>query len=223
MRHWAGRSIRMARPGVAQYFVTIPPTTLGELAKTLQTRLHAQTMRVDGDPKLPITHVALIPGAGGLEKHVRALNVPGVDVLIAGEASEWESVEYVRDAVAQGRGKSMILLGHEVSEEPAWSGVRRSCGSCFRGSRWIMWWRDRRFGVRTIRFSRSCPERLRTVAPGRKKSRWSGKSKGNHGGSSLRMTCSGDPAAAGDLREVHWNRCLRVELNLEFCRRHFPN
>lgn len=38
-------------------------------------------------------------------------------MLIAGEAAEWETVEYVRDASAQGRHKGLILLGHEVSEE----------------------------------------------------------------------------------------------------------
>jgi putative NIF3 family GTP cyclohydrolase 1 type 2 len=119
---WAQYPRGLGYPGetakVAQYFVTIPPTTLGELAKTLQTRLHAQTMRVDGDPAQTVTRVALIPGAAGLQEQVRALNAPGVDALVAGEASEWESVEYVRDAVSQGRKKGMILLGHEVSEEP---------------------------------------------------------------------------------------------------------
>lgn len=101
-----------------EYFVTIPPTTLGELVKSLKDRLHAETMRVEGDPSLSITHVALIPGAAGLKEQVEALNAPDVELLIAGEASEWETVEYVRDAVAQGRHKAMILLGHEVSEEP---------------------------------------------------------------------------------------------------------
>lgn len=100
------------------YFVTIPPTTLGQLAETLRQQLHIQTMRVEGNPDLPIAHAAVLPGASGLSKQVMALNQPQVDVLLAGEASEWETVEYVRDAVAQGRPKAMILLGHEVSEEP---------------------------------------------------------------------------------------------------------
>ena len=98
--------------------VTIPRTTLAELARSLQSRFHMQTMRVEGDPALPITHVALVPGSAGLTQQVMALNQPGVDLLLAGEASEWETVEYVRDAVAQGWPKSLILLGHEVSEEP---------------------------------------------------------------------------------------------------------
>ena len=106
-------------PGVpGQYFLTIPPTTLQQLTQKLQQQLYAQTMRVEGDPRSTISHVAIIPGAAGLEKQVLALRQPNVDLLIAGEASEWETVEYVRDAVLQGRHKALILLGHEVSEEP---------------------------------------------------------------------------------------------------------
>jgi putative NIF3 family GTP cyclohydrolase 1 type 2 len=101
-----------------QYFVTIPQVTLAELSRSLQSKLHIQTLRVEWDPNLSISHVAFLPGSSGLEKQVFALRQPAVEVLIAGEASEWETVEYVRDAVAQGRPKALILLGHQVSEEP---------------------------------------------------------------------------------------------------------
>lgn len=100
------------------YFVTIPPTTLGRLAESLRQQLHIRTMRVEGNPGQPITHVAVLPGASGFARHLLALSQPQVDLLLAGEASEWETVEYVRDAVAQGRPKSLMLLGHEVTEEP---------------------------------------------------------------------------------------------------------
>lgn len=100
------------------FHATIPPTSLAALATEIQARLKANTMRVVGDPSLVITHVALRPGASGLEKQVAALRPEGVELLIAGEASEWETVEYVRDASGQGRHKALILLGHEVSEEP---------------------------------------------------------------------------------------------------------
>lgn len=116
-----------------QYFVTIPQTTLAELSTFLQTRLHIQTLRVEGNPKLAITHVAFLPGASGLEKQVLALRQPEVEVLIAGEASEWEAVEYVRDAAAQGRPKSLILLGHQVSEEPGMEQCAKELRELFPG------------------------------------------------------------------------------------------
>jgi putative NIF3 family GTP cyclohydrolase 1 type 2 len=100
------------------FFLTIPPTNLLVLAKEIQTKLKANTLRVVGDPNLVITQVALRPGASGLETQVAALRSGDVELLIAGEASEWETVEYVRDASTQGRHKALILLGHEVSEEP---------------------------------------------------------------------------------------------------------
>lgn len=100
------------------FFLTIPQTTLAQLARELQAKLHIRTLRIVGNPSLPVTHVAIRPGASGLQKQVEVLRRDDVEVLIAGEASEWETVEYVRDASAQGRPKALILLGHEVSEEP---------------------------------------------------------------------------------------------------------
>ncbi len=97
---------------------TIPPITLEALAKQLREKLQAKTLRVVGDPNLVITHVAMAPGAAGLETQVTALRPDAVELLIAGEAAEWETVEYARDASAQGRHKALILLGHEISEEP---------------------------------------------------------------------------------------------------------
>ncbi len=100
------------------FHATIPPISLSTLAKQLQAKLKANTLRVVGDPNLMITHVALVPGAAGLETQVTALRPDAIELVIAGEASEWETVEYVRDASAQGRHKALILLGHQVSEEP---------------------------------------------------------------------------------------------------------
>ena len=95
----------------------LPPTTVAGLEANLKHKLGAQTFRVVGDRTMSVSRVALLPGASGEVKQVRFLERADVDVLVAGEASEWETVEYVRDAVAQGRHKALILIGHEVSEE----------------------------------------------------------------------------------------------------------
>jgi len=100
------------------FHATIPKTTLAQLSLDLAKKLDARSVRVIGDPSLSITHVALVPGAAGLQKQVLALRDKDVDVVIVGESAEWEGVEYTRDASAQGRHKAMIVLGHEVSEEP---------------------------------------------------------------------------------------------------------
>jgi len=98
--------------------VTIPPASLRDLVQQIQSRLGARTMRIVGDPEMQVQRIAIRPGASGLVRQVGALSEDGVDVLIAGEASEWETVEYTRDAVAQGRKKALVLIGHEPSEEP---------------------------------------------------------------------------------------------------------
>jgi len=98
--------------------LTIPRTTLLDLSRELAKKLNAQSLRVVGNPDLQVTHVALRPGAVGTQKQGLALRSDEVEVLLAGEVPEWETVEYVRDASAQGRHKALILLGHEVSEEP---------------------------------------------------------------------------------------------------------
>ena len=64
-----------------------------------------------GDPR------PLSPGAAGFARQAAALETDGVDVLLAGESSEWEMAEYAADAVSQGRKKALILIGHVPSEQ----------------------------------------------------------------------------------------------------------
>jgi putative NIF3 family GTP cyclohydrolase 1 type 2 len=110
---------------------TIPKTTLAKLSLELAKKLDARTVRVIGDPSVSITRAALIPGAAGLQKQVLALRADDVEVVIVGESAEWEGVEYVRDASAQGRHKAMIVLGHEVSEEPGMKKCAADLGALF--------------------------------------------------------------------------------------------
>ena len=105
-----------ANPGEPNFF-TLPPTTVAALAQDLASKLNAHAVRVVGDPQLTVSHIALRVGAAGERPQIQALEHPGVEVLVAGEASEWETVEYVRDAALQGRHMALILLGHDASEE----------------------------------------------------------------------------------------------------------
>jgi hypothetical protein len=50
-----------------------------------------------------------------------------VDLVIAGEVREWESVEYARDVVFSGQRKGLMLIGRVVSED----GGMREC------ARWL--------------------------------------------------------------------------------------
>jgi putative NIF3 family GTP cyclohydrolase 1 type 2 len=100
-----------------QYLFTIPETPLEKLAAEIKRKLGIHIIRVVGDPGLRITKLALAPGAAGLTRQAKALEMPGVQALVIGEAQEWEAVEYVADAVSEGRQKSLIILGHIPSEQ----------------------------------------------------------------------------------------------------------
>jgi len=43
-----------------------------------------------------------------------------VDVLVCGEPGEWDSGEYVRDTVASGKKKGMIILGMICLRKAGW-------------------------------------------------------------------------------------------------------
>jgi putative NIF3 family GTP cyclohydrolase 1 type 2 len=100
-----------------QYLFNIPDTTLEKLVADIRSKLGIRVVRVVGDPNLHITKLAMAPGASGFTHHAAALEKPGVQSLVIGETQEWETVEYVADAVTEGKQKSLIILGHIPSEQ----------------------------------------------------------------------------------------------------------
>lgn len=95
----------------------IPKTTMKELAAFLKRQLKLDRCFFVGDGDLECSSVGLLPGAWGKDKHIDLLR-EDIEVLIIGEAAEWETVEYVRDASLAGMKKGLIILGHAMSEEP---------------------------------------------------------------------------------------------------------
>ncbi len=87
---------------------TLPPTTLGELARYVMQRLKLRSVRVIGDPNLPVTKVAV----------GRGYTLPDdADAKIASDIREWDAFEYARDAVYAGRKKGLIVISHEAHED----------------------------------------------------------------------------------------------------------
>jgi putative NIF3 family GTP cyclohydrolase 1 type 2 len=97
--------------------IDMPAVTLQALASNVRSALRTRGgVRVIGAEKLSVRRVGLLPGTTPIQAALKML--PDVDVIIAGEVREWESVEYVRDQVFSGAGKGLILVGRVVSEEP---------------------------------------------------------------------------------------------------------
>ncbi len=91
----------------------LPPTTVGALAHFMARRLNTRSIRVVGDPKLQVAKVGR--GSHNLDANMALL--PRVDAISVFEARERETIEYVRDTVASGQAKAMLLLSHEAGEE----------------------------------------------------------------------------------------------------------
>ena len=96
---------------------TVPKATVEQLASGIKHRLNIRVLRVVGPRDLEVTRVALSPGAGGPAGHLNLLRRDDVEVLIIGEVPEWETIEYVADAAAEGKRKALILMGHIPSEQ----------------------------------------------------------------------------------------------------------
>lgn len=128
--HWRARESDPMAAGLAQAMgwtrdrsggsarrVEIPKSTLTAVVAAVGKALHASGgIRVVGDPSMAVRRIGLLPGVTAIQAALELL--PAVDVIVAGEVREWETVEYVRDQVASGAAKALVLVGRVVSEEP---------------------------------------------------------------------------------------------------------
>jgi putative NIF3 family GTP cyclohydrolase 1 type 2 len=110
---WTGNALA-GKPGEFSF----PATPLRDFARTLAKTLGADSMRVLGDPALPVRRVATRWGYAGWGPELQVLAArEDIDLLIVGEAREWELVEYMQDRIDSGARHALILLGHVASEQ----------------------------------------------------------------------------------------------------------
>lgn len=101
----------------SDYLFRLPATTVGALAAQLAQKLDAHAVRVVGDPAMPVRGVAFAGGFLGADTQRGLLRRADVDVLVIGEAHEWETIAYAADAVSEGERKALIVVGHTPSEQ----------------------------------------------------------------------------------------------------------
>lgn len=94
-----------------------PTATLKSLAMELKQKLGIHAMRVIGDSSATFSTAIISEGFGGFDMNRNEFQYKGVEVMIIGEAHEWETIEYAADAVTEGNKKGMIILGHIPSEQ----------------------------------------------------------------------------------------------------------
>src|SRR5260221_4791072 len=95
----------------------LPRVSLENLAQSIRTRLKIRAIRVIGDPQTMVSRTAFNPGSTALTQMMRHFSGPDVDAFVCGEPGEWNADEYARDAIASGKKKGLIILGHDMSEE----------------------------------------------------------------------------------------------------------
>lgn len=102
----------------------IAAATLEPLARRIAQRLDAGHLRITGAPGARIRRVAILPEfVTAAEARDVVETEPAVDLLICGEATEWEAAIYLKDSLDMRRAPiSVIYAGHQPTLEP---GVRR--------------------------------------------------------------------------------------------------
>lgn len=98
--------------------LTIPTMRLKDVAEHIKQKLRVSFVRIVGDLSMPCSRVGILPGyCGSGSLAIPFFQHGNLDLVITGEGPEWETPEYVRDAVDQGMNKALIIVGHESSEE----------------------------------------------------------------------------------------------------------
>ena len=108
-----GEWIKGPRPAVNRFRLK-EAMTPRELARQFRVKGNAQNIRLCGAVDQPCTNLSLCFGTpGGVFDELRN---PDIDLVLTGEACEWQLGEYARDAAQLGFRKSLMILGHIPSE-----------------------------------------------------------------------------------------------------------
>ncbi|AIQ42711.1 Nif3-like dinuclear metal center hexameric protein [Paenibacillus sp. FSL R5-0912] len=99
--------------------LSVPAASVSEIAGYLKQQLHIPYVRAAGNLSAVCSRVGVLVGyRGGGAATIPLFEQESLDLIIAGEGPEWETPEYIRDAVRQGRSQALIMLGHAESEAP---------------------------------------------------------------------------------------------------------
>jgi putative NIF3 family GTP cyclohydrolase 1 type 2 len=101
---------------------TIPATTVEELSTFLKEKLKVKAVQIVGKEESKVERVGFLVGGGSLglgseQMPMELMRNENLDVVVCGEIVEWTLCAYVRDASQLGLNKSMIILGHNRTEE----------------------------------------------------------------------------------------------------------
>ena len=100
----------------------LPRTSVKDLSTFLKEKLQVNASQIVGNVDGSVERVAVLVGGGSLglgreEMPMELMRRSNLDVIVCGEILEWTLPAYVRDAAQLGMNKSLIILGHNRTEE----------------------------------------------------------------------------------------------------------
>jgi putative NIF3 family GTP cyclohydrolase 1 type 2 len=100
----------------------LPRTSVRDLSSFLKQKLQVKVAQIIGNEDSNVERVAILVGGGSLglgrdEMPMELMRDHNLDALVCGEILEWTLPAYVRDASQLGMNKSLIILGHNRTEE----------------------------------------------------------------------------------------------------------
>ncbi|SDM80509.1 Nif3-like dinuclear metal center hexameric protein [Sediminibacillus halophilus] len=112
--------------------VDLPPIQLKDLAAHLKEKLRLPFVRFMGDTSMRCRRAGIFVGyRGGGDSVIPVMQAKDLDLAIIGEGPEWETPEYIRDAICQGKNKALIVIGHAESEKPGMELLAGNLQACF--------------------------------------------------------------------------------------------
>jgi putative NIF3 family GTP cyclohydrolase 1 type 2 len=99
----------------------MPETSVREIAKHLALVMRINGIRIIGDPDMKVTKVGFsghFLGSPMDKTLITRIDSDDCELIIPGEIIDWTFGEYIQDAIALGKKKAVLNVGHFNLEEP---------------------------------------------------------------------------------------------------------
>jgi putative NIF3 family GTP cyclohydrolase 1 type 2 len=99
----------------------MPEITVREIAKHVMAVMHIDGARIIGDPEMKVTKVGICAHflGGPMDRTgINQIDSDDYELIIPGEIIDWTLGEYIQDAIALGKKKAVLNVGHFNLEEP---------------------------------------------------------------------------------------------------------
>jgi putative NIF3 family GTP cyclohydrolase 1 type 2 len=98
-------------PNTRTALVSVPSQDLIQIAEHAKTSVGSKSTRVVGEKTAKVSKVAVHPGFLTTFAASKICRTQGLDLIVTGEANEWEAFVHCEDWITAGHGKGLVMLG----------------------------------------------------------------------------------------------------------------